>query len=124
MSRLPALHYVTDDRDKDQEDQHSLVILAGGNGDWYVAVGDAQGRAHNFVRLCTSGGASSHCPGLTVAIAEAYRAMQAAQRGDRRNDPSYADLLEEVKAWRACYPKQVCEYGRIYEDGEIVGRGF
>lgn len=98
---LPPLHYLTDDRDKDPEEQHSLVILAGGNGDWYVGVGNQQGRAHDFVRLCTSGGASSHCPGLTVALAEAYRAMQAAQRGEQRDAPTYSDLQEEVMAWRA-----------------------
>lgn len=98
---LAPLHYLTDDRDKAPEDQHSLVILAGGNGDWYVGVGNQQGLAHDFVRLCTSGGASSHCPGLTVAIAEAYRAMQAAQRGEHREARTYADLLEEVTAWRA-----------------------
>jgi hypothetical protein len=113
---LPPLHYLTDDRDAAPEEQHSLVILAGGNGDWYVGVGNQQGRAHEFVRLCTSGGASSSCPGLTVAIAEAYRSMKAAQQGERPDAPSYSDLLEEVGAWRRHYPVMVCQFGHIVEN--------
>jgi hypothetical protein len=118
---LEPLHYLTDDRDKDPEDQHTLVIMNGGNGDWYVGVGDINGRASAFVRLCTSGGASSQCPGLAVAVADAYRSMQAAKLGKAHNLPSHAELLEEVETWRQCYPKQTCEDGRIYENGEQVG---
>ena len=110
---LAPLHYLTDDRDKPDDEQHSLVILAGGNGDWYVGVGDRLGKAHKFVRLCTSGGASIYCPGLTVAVAEAYRAMQAASNREPRDAPSYSDLLEEVTAWRSRYPTMHCQFGDI-----------
>lgn len=69
--------YVTDDRD--EMDRNELVIFQGGNGDWYVGVVE-EGTAGlagsgRWVRLCTSGGASSAKPGLTAAIAAAYRAL-------------------------------------------------
>ncbi len=65
----------------------TLVIFQGGNGDWYVQVAPRHGRTSEGVRLCTSGGASSHAPGLTVAIASAHRAIMAAQRGDPPSSP-------------------------------------
>lgn len=66
--------YLTDDRD--EKHRNELIIFQGGNGDWYVGVGEeGTWPMRNFVRLCTSGGASSACPGLTRAIAAAYRAM-------------------------------------------------
>lgn len=99
---MQSAMYLTDDRDLPLEDQRSLVIFPGGNGDWYVQVAPHHGRSTEGVRLCTSGGASSQCPGLTVAIAEAYRAMLAAQNGKKREPkPSYSDLEREVAAWRA-----------------------
>jgi hypothetical protein len=94
--------YLTDDRDLPDEDQRTLVIFQGGNGDWYVQVATKHGRTSQGVRLCTSGGASTQCPGLTTGIAMAYRAMIAAQKGDRTGaQPSYADLEREVAAWRS-----------------------
>lgn len=67
------------------------------------------------VRICTSGGASSRCPGLATAIANAYRAMQAAERGEQSPaPPSLMDLEAEVAAWRerfseyAYRPKDDC----------------
>jgi len=66
--------YVTDDRD--EQHRNELVIDQGGNGDWYVSVvSEGEGTIGRAVRICTSGGASSRCPGLTKAIADAYRAM-------------------------------------------------
>ena len=68
------VRYLTDDRDI--RDRNELVIMQGDNGDWYVSVvPEGQGCIGKGVRLCTSGGASSRCPGLTVAIAQAYRAI-------------------------------------------------
>lgn len=67
--------YLTDDRDLPEEDQRALVIFPGGNGDWYVQVTGANGMGWDGVRLCTSGGASTKVPGLTSAIAEAYRCI-------------------------------------------------
>ncbi len=89
----PKQFYVTDERDFPPEQQRSLVIFQSGNGDWYVQLGDTQGRAIEGVRLCTSGGASSACPGLTSAIAEAYRAMKAAREGKAYVNPDEERLL-------------------------------
>lgn len=66
--------YLCDDRG--EYDANEVVIEQGGNGDWYVRVQPAGFRSQtNCVRLCTSGGASAIAPGLTVAIAAAYRAL-------------------------------------------------
>ena len=92
-----AAVYLTDDRDLPENDLRTLVIFQGGNGDWYVQVAPHHGRTTEGVRLCTSGGASSHAPGLTVAIASAYRAIMAAQRGEPA-PPSRMDMEEEVAA--------------------------
>lgn len=70
--------YPTDDRDLPKEQRHDLIIYPGQNGDWYVATDHEGARGVlSAVRLCTSGGASTACPGLTNAIADAYRAMGA-----------------------------------------------
>ncbi len=107
--------YLTDDRDLPEDDQRALVIFPGGNGDWYVQVAPAHGRTTEGVRICTSGGASTQCPGLGVAIAEAYRAMQATQRGERRVVPSRMDLEDELSAWRARFPDFGYEFCEIVE---------
>lgn len=73
--------YLTDDRD--QPDRHELKIMQGGNGDWYVSVLPEGDRLGPSVRLCTSGGASFAAPGLTVAIAQAYRAMLSATENNK-----------------------------------------
>lgn len=99
--------YLTDDRDYPKDEQRTLVIFMGGNGDWYVQVANAEGRATEGVRLCTSGGASSNVPGLTNAIAEAYRCMQAAQSNTPRiglMSESYTSMKAELDAWRAKFP--------------------
>lgn len=104
---MDKVMYVTDDRDHPKEDQRSLVIFRGGNGDWYVQVADVEGRATDGVRLCTSGGASNSVPGLTGAIAEAYRCIEASQNGQSRRpnmSTSYDSLKTEVDAWRAKFP--------------------
>lgn len=107
-----AAVYLTDDRDLPEEDLRTLVIFQGGNGDWYVQVADAYGRATDGVRLCTSGGASSQAPGLTVAIAEAFRAIKAAGTGAPA-PASRTELQEEVDAWRARFPGHRCFAGFI-----------
>lgn len=62
------------------EPKNDLVIMPGSNGDWYVAVvPNGQGCIGKAIRLETSGGASTKCPGLTTAIADAYRAMKKAR---------------------------------------------
>jgi len=71
---MNEVRYLTDDRDETQRNE--LVILAGDNGDWYVAVvPEGTGTMGKAVRICTSGGAASSCPGLPVAIARAFRAI-------------------------------------------------
>lgn len=106
--------YLTDDRDLPDEDLRTLVIFPGGNGDWYVQVAPKHGRTVEGVRICTSGGASTQCPGLGVAIAEAYRAMKSAQAG-RTQEPvlSRSELEDEVLAWRRQYPSQQFMFGDI-----------
>ncbi len=71
---IDEVRYLTDDRD--YEKRNELVIQIGGNGDWYVSVvPEGQGCAGRGVRICTSGGASSHVPGLCPAIADVFRAI-------------------------------------------------
>jgi hypothetical protein len=73
---MEEARYLTDDRDLREERQRELIIYQGGNGDWYVSVDTVGSMGMNAVRLCTSGGASSRVPGLTAAIAQAYRAIR------------------------------------------------
>ncbi len=116
----PAAMYLTDDRDLPEDEQRSLVIFQGGNGDWYVQVEHAHGRTSEGVRICTSGGAATACPGLGVAIAEAYRAMLAAQSGEiRKPAPSRGEIEDELRAWREAFPAFECQFGRIHKKGEI-----
>lgn len=78
-----AARYTTDDRD--QPNRYVLEIFQGGNGDWYVATApEGQGTAGLGVRICTSGGAQQHAPGLARAIAQAWRAILA---GDEQGAP-------------------------------------
>lgn len=104
---MDRMMYLTDDRDLPLEDQRTLVIFPGGNGDWYVQVAPHHGRTTEGVRLCTSGGASTQCPGLTTAIAMAYRAIRASQAGEGSTMPTYSDLEREVHAWRRKASKYV-----------------
>lgn len=106
--------YLTDDRDLPKEELRTLVIFPGGNGDWYVQVAPAHGRATEGVRICTSGGASTQCPGLGVAIADAYRAMKAAHGGERIAERASRDDLEsELAAWRERFPDLEYQFGEL-----------
>lgn len=99
--------YVTDDRDLPIERQRALTISFGGNGDWYVQVTPINGMSVEAVRICTSGGASTAVPGLTGAIAEAFRCMKAAEDGVSRTSmmsESFSSLKAEVDAWRKRFP--------------------
>lgn len=107
--------YLTDDRDLQEDDLRTLVIFQGGNGDWYVQVAPAHGRTTEGVRICTSGGASSNCPGLGVAIADAYRAMMAAQRGERVPVCSRMDLEDELTAWKTRFPDLEYQFGVLVD---------
>ncbi len=80
MNEITEVRYLTDDRDERRRNE--LVIILGGNGDWYVAVvPEGQGIVGRAVRICTSGGASRAVPGLGPAIADAFRALaDAAER--------------------------------------------
>lgn len=77
---IREVRYLTDDRDC--KDRRELVISFGGNGDWYVSVVPEGAAATIGVRLCTSGGASSKVPGLTVSIANAFRAIAEADASE------------------------------------------
>ena len=63
--------FVTDDRDKPDDERLSLRIIQGGNQDWYVSITPEHEGSINGIRICTSGGASVTHPGLTSAIANA-----------------------------------------------------
>lgn len=72
------MRYLTDDRD--ERNPNEIIITQGGNGDWYVATAPkGQGALGKAVRICTSGGASTRCPGLAPAIANAFRAIAKAR---------------------------------------------
>ena len=60
------------------------------------------------MRICTSGGASTQCPRLGIAIAEAFTAIKNAEHKKPLVEylPSYEDLLAEVQAWRSNFPNQ------------------
>ncbi len=72
------VRYLTDDRD--DEDGNEMVITAGKNGDWYIAVvPEGQGTIGRGVRISTSGGAQVLAPGLGRALALAFSALANAQ---------------------------------------------
>lgn len=75
------LRYLTDDRDYRREDQRELVIMQGGNGDFYVQVVEPDRWSVRGVRIAMSGGCSSENPRLARAVADAYRAMYNAAHG-------------------------------------------
>lgn len=78
-----ARRYLTDDRD--ERNRNELIIFQGGNGDWYVGVvPEGEMWIGRTVRICTSGGAASACPGLPSAIAAAYRAMPLSSEENQR----------------------------------------
>jgi hypothetical protein len=86
------VRYLTDDRD--QEGRMELVILQGGNGDWYIgSVPEGESFFGRLVRLCTSGGADTTRPGLTVAVSQAYRAMRGEPLQRIETAEMYADLV-------------------------------
>lgn len=75
------VRFLTDDRDLPKDERNELVIMQGGNGDWYVSVvPEGTGTVGKAVRICTSGGASTQVPGLTLAILRAYEAISGAQK--------------------------------------------
>lgn len=90
MDGIREARYLTDDRD--EGDRHELVISLGGNGDWYIAVvPEGQRTLGKSVRVCTSGGASRAAPGLTTAIANAFKALvdvQEAKRKEQDREPA------------------------------------
>ncbi|MBB5547797.1 hypothetical protein [Paraburkholderia fungorum] len=97
--------YLTDDRDLPDDEQRRLVIFFGGNNDLYVQVAPKNGGTFEGVRICTSGGASTQCPGLGPALADAYRAMRAAQENVKAElRQTRTELEEELLAWRARFP--------------------
>ncbi len=117
------MRYLTDDRD--QTNLRELVIMQGGNGDWYVAVvPQGQGTMGQAVRICTSGGAARAAPGLPTAIADAYRAIQKKDQPARqewgvritsKDLEALADLIHEECS---CVPRNNgggdCDWCRMY----------
>lgn len=107
--------YITGDRDLPDTEQKALVIIHGHNGDWYVQIAPKDGRTTDGVRLCTSGGASTRCPGLTQAIADAFQAIISAQCGKPVVMRPRVDLEDEVRTWRAAFPNKVYANGQLYD---------
>lgn len=103
----PIAWYLTDDRDKPIEDQIGLFITTGGNGDWYIGTSPASNPNATLqaVRLCTSGGAVTLAPGLTWAIADAFKAIQAANEKKQYVRTSNHEDECELKAWRRRFPE-------------------
>lgn len=69
------LGYVTDDRDASDERLTILWVMHGANGDYYVTTTGWRERPFRGVRLCTSGGASSHLSALTAGASAMYRGL-------------------------------------------------
>lgn len=68
------VRYLTDDRDS--RCLHELIIMPGGNGDWYIGVApEGEFTPGRMVRICTSGGAARRVPGVGQRIAEIYRIL-------------------------------------------------
>lgn len=117
------VRYLTDDRDGRRRNE--LVIMQGGNGDWYVSVvPEGTGTLGKAVRICTSGGAASAAPGLGVAIADAYRAILKKDQPARqkwsvkmtnKDLEALADLIHEECR---CVPRNNgggdCDWCRVY----------
>lgn len=105
MSEFEEVVFVTDDRDKPDEERLSLRVIQGGNQDWYVSIAPENKGAINGVRICTSGGASCSHPGLTSAISDVYTALHNAKHGIRdKQHQSRSELQEEIMAWRNQFP--------------------
>ena len=120
MDDIKEVRYLTDDRD--EERRNELVIMLGGNGDWYVAVvPEGQGTIGCAVRICTSGGASRAAPGLGPAIADAFRALAEAHRleqKDKDKEPA-CDVSGKCVAPRGAKGSTNC----VYCGKELVQRG-
>lgn len=75
----------------DTETGKVMRIFMAGNGDWYVSIGPKEERLHeNCVRIRTSGGASFRCPGLSVAIANAYDAIRSGEEAGTLGHDGFA----------------------------------
>lgn len=98
------LRYKTDDCDMDDSE---LVILQGGNGDWYVGIAPEGQWPERMTRVRTSG---SSCPPLGWALADCYRAL----RGDRRAD-EVGGLYDAAKEY-------VADHDQRYE-ASLAGDG-
>jgi hypothetical protein len=93
------------------DEVYQLSISQGGNDDWYVSVLPEGHRIGPTVRLRTSGGASTICPGLTVAIADAYRAMG----GESTGIDTEAETLRSIMAG-LCAPDRQDEIDALLAD--------
>ena len=72
-THIDEARYLTDDRDV--HPRHELVLSHAPNGDWYIMVVPEGDRLGPTVRFCTSGGASTHVPGLTVLVAKMFQLL-------------------------------------------------
>lgn len=71
---IQEARYLTDDRDSGHP--YELIIMPGGNGDWYIGTApEGEFAPGTMVRICTSGGAARRVPGVGQRIAEIYRIL-------------------------------------------------
>lgn len=82
--QVREVRYLTDDRDKPEGRRHELVIGWGNNGDWYIYSAPEGEKSVNAVRLCTSGGASSSVPGLTVLVSQMFHRIAEVGGAERK----------------------------------------
>jgi hypothetical protein len=86
MGNIKEVRFLTDDRDFKRRNE--LVIQIGGNGDWYIAtVPEGEKTVGRGVRICTSGGASTSVPGLTIAVADMFRSLERAAPDSATGSP-------------------------------------
>jgi hypothetical protein len=80
--------YTTDDRD--YEHKATMIMFAGGNGDYYQQINwtDHRGLIQQSpaIRYCTSGGCSTRNPALLSAVVDQYRAL-----GEERTMKQYRE---------------------------------
>lgn len=124
------LSYLTDDRDL--EERHKVTIFPGGNGDWYISTHpEDQRMGLHGVRLSTSGGASRAAPGLTIAVARAYRALRGENIEDSFDRLEFERIFRPILANNAryfdwCNPGDVGgqRWCLMYDDNDVASAYF
>lgn len=102
--------FPTDNDSLPSDQQKSLHIGMGGNGDWYVQTMSVEDGDYRGVRLALSGGTSWRYPNLCVSIAQSFRIIH--KPFLEEEIVRYDDLYKEVQEWRSRYPDK--EYDGLF----------